>query len=84
MYPQAFKKQAKEKIDRQRALIEQQELRKKEQAERERQRQETERRHPEDDKMRQVHILKSINTLTADYTILYTYYVHRRHWLLKG
>ncbi|CAH4016738.1 unnamed protein product [Pieris brassicae] len=49
---QAFKKQAREKIDRQRALIEQQELRKKEQAERERQRQETERRHPEDDKMR--------------------------------
>ncbi|RVE43427.1 hypothetical protein evm_011922 [Chilo suppressalis] len=49
---QAFKKQAKEKIDRQRALIEQQELRKKEQAERERQRQETERRHPDDEKMR--------------------------------
>ncbi|XP_049887175.1 bromodomain-containing protein 3-like isoform X3 [Pectinophora gossypiella] len=52
---QAFKKQAKEKIDRQRALIEQQELRKKEQAERERQRQqETERRHPEEEKMRAV------------------------------
>ncbi|CAK1548329.1 unnamed protein product [Leptosia nina] len=51
---QAFKKQAREKIDRQRALIEQQELRKKEQAERERQRQETERRHPEEDKMRGV------------------------------
>ncbi|CAH2269084.1 jg27031 [Pararge aegeria aegeria] len=49
---QAFKKQAREKIDRQRALIEQQELRKKEQAERERQRQETERRHPEEEKMR--------------------------------
>ncbi|XP_075986622.1 homeotic protein female sterile-like isoform X2 [Anticarsia gemmatalis] len=49
---QAFKKQAREKIDRQRALIEQQELRKKEQAERERQRQETERRHPDEDKMR--------------------------------
>ncbi|CAD0195571.1 unnamed protein product [Chrysodeixis includens] len=49
---QAFKKQAKEKIDRQRALIEQQELRKKEQAERERQRQETERRHPDEEKMR--------------------------------
>ncbi|XP_028169621.1 bromodomain-containing protein 3 [Ostrinia furnacalis] len=51
---QAFKKQAKEKIDRQRALIEQQELRKKEQAERERQRQETERRHPDEDTMRAV------------------------------
>ncbi|XP_060809601.1 bromodomain-containing protein 3 isoform X2 [Amyelois transitella] len=51
---QAFKKQAREKIDRQRALIEQQELRKKEQAERERQRQETERRHPDEDKMRMV------------------------------
>ncbi|KAF9415375.1 hypothetical protein HW555_006965 [Spodoptera exigua] len=51
---QAFKKQAKEKIDRQRALIEQQELRKKEQAERERQRQETERRQPDEEKMRQV------------------------------
>ncbi|XP_068628917.1 bromodomain-containing protein 3-like isoform X2 [Battus philenor] len=51
---QAFKKQAREKIDRQRALIEQQELRKKEQAERERQRQETERRHPEDEKLRVV------------------------------
>ncbi|KAJ8734130.1 hypothetical protein PYW07_014681 [Mythimna separata] len=49
---QAFKKQAKEKIDRQRALIEQQELRKKEQAERERQRQETERRQPDEEKMR--------------------------------
>ncbi|KOB69055.1 putative bromodomain containing 3 [Operophtera brumata] len=51
---QAFKKQAREKIDRQRALIEQQELRKKEQqAERERQRQqETERRHPDEEKMR--------------------------------
>ncbi|CAG5018839.1 unnamed protein product [Parnassius apollo] len=48
---QAFKKQAREKIDRQRALIEQQELRKKEQAERERQRQETERRHPEEEKL---------------------------------
>ncbi|KAI5642514.1 bromodomain extra-terminal - transcription regulation domain-containing protein [Phthorimaea operculella] len=52
---QEFKKQAKEKIDRQRALIEQQELRKKEQQERERQRQETERRHPEEDKMSVVH-----------------------------
>ncbi|XP_012278663.1 bromodomain-containing protein 4 isoform X2 [Orussus abietinus] len=43
---QAFKKQAKEKQDRQRALLEQQELRRqqKEQAERERLRQETERR----------------------------------------
>ncbi|XP_061714070.1 bromodomain-containing protein 3-like isoform X1 [Cydia pomonella] len=49
---QEFKKQAREKINRQRALIEQQELRRKEQAERERQRQETERRHPDDDKMR--------------------------------
>ncbi|CAH0747512.1 unnamed protein product [Diatraea saccharalis] len=51
---QAFKKQAKEKMDRQRALIEQQELRKKEQAVRERQRQETERQHPDDDKMRPI------------------------------
>ncbi|CAG4924831.1 unnamed protein product [Colias eurytheme] len=51
---QAFKKQAREKIDRQRALIEQQELRRKEQAERERQRQETERRHPEEEKIRAV------------------------------
>lgn len=41
-------------MNRQRALIEQQELRKKEQAERERQRQETERRHPDEEKMRQV------------------------------
>ncbi|XP_050665313.1 bromodomain-containing protein 3 isoform X2 [Leptidea sinapis] len=47
---QAFKKQAREKQDRQRALIEQQQLRKKEQAERERQRQEIERR-PEDEKL---------------------------------
>ncbi|KAI8429721.1 hypothetical protein MSG28_000282 [Choristoneura fumiferana] len=51
---QEFKKQAREKMNRQRALIEQQELRKKEQAERERQRQETERRHPDEDKLRQV------------------------------
>ncbi|KAJ0181087.1 hypothetical protein K1T71_003172 [Dendrolimus kikuchii] len=49
---QAFKKQAKEKMDRQRALIEQQELRKKEQAERERQRQEKERGHPDEEKIR--------------------------------
>ncbi|XP_041974160.1 bromodomain-containing protein 3-like isoform X2 [Aricia agestis] len=48
---QAFKKQAREKIDRQRALIEQQELRKKELAERERQRQQ-ETRQPDDDKIR--------------------------------
>ncbi|XP_011306065.1 bromodomain-containing protein 4A isoform X2 [Fopius arisanus] len=48
---QAFKKQAKEKQERQRALVEQQEMRRlqKEQAERERLRQETERRQREEE-----------------------------------
>ncbi|XP_037963728.2 bromodomain-containing protein 3-like isoform X2 [Plutella xylostella] len=58
---QIFKKQAREKIDRQRALIEQQEMRKKEQAaERERQRQETERRHPDEEKSRAVGMVAPI------------------------
>lgn len=66
---QAFKKQAREKIDRQRALIEQQELRKKEQAERERQRQETERRHPEEEKLRYVYLHLSCTFIAMVYKL---------------